>query len=146
MPTEDRFQAAFRQLRRDFPAKTKRSFLADLEGQIEEDDVIQNILRKRGTPRYVAVTFDRRKNDATFSYGYFDLILVVLDAVSGGVGIYKPCSQLRALQWNSTRPDLKLVLTRLAHNNAQIKYLRTLILPFPFPPVGHRFDKNIYLK
>ena len=132
MPTEDAFKGAFRRLRRDFPTKTKRDFLADLEGQIEENEVIQGILRKRGTPggpRYIAVTFDRRRNDTTFSYGYFDLILRLLDNISGGNGIYKPSNQLRALRWNSTRSDLLRVLEYFARNNVQIRYRRALVLP-----------------
>jgi hypothetical protein len=48
MPAEDKLQEVFRQLRHDFPAKSKRQFLADLEGQIEDDDAVSSILHKRG--------------------------------------------------------------------------------------------------
>jgi hypothetical protein len=147
MPPEDVLKAAFRQLRRDFTAKTKRAFLDDIQGQIEEDGEIQEILGKPHTrSRYLAVTFDRRKNDNNFSYSYFDLVLVALDAISGGGGIYKPSNQMRALQWNGSRPDLLRVLRYFARNNAQVRFRRALILPFPVPPVGRGIDTSVHMK
>jgi hypothetical protein len=64
MPAGRLFEAAFKQLHETFIAKAKRAFLDDLRGQIEEDERVQEILQKRPTKeRYLAVTFDRRKND-----------------------------------------------------------------------------------
>ena len=111
MPKRRSFEAAFKMLHREFSAKTKRAFIDDIRGQIEEDADIEAILSKPyARPRYLAVTFDRRKNDGNFSYQYFDVILVMLDAVSGGNGIYKPSNQMRAIQWNGKKADLLLVL------------------------------------
>jgi len=147
MPEGDTFELTFRRLRREFSAKTKRTFLTDMQGQIEEDTDIQRILSKsRPEPRYIAVTFDRWKNDNNFSYSYFDMLLVALDALSGGAGIYKPSNQMRALRWNGSRRDLMQVLRYFARNNAQVRYRRALILPFPLPPVGQRIDPNIHMR
>lgn len=146
MPVEHVFKSAFRRLRRDFAANTKRVFLNDIQGQIEEDEDIQKILSKPGKkPRYLALTFDRRKNDSNFSYAYFDLMLVALDTISGGNGIYKPSNQMRAIRWNGTPSDLLRVIQYFARNNAQVRYRRALILPFPTPPIGQRIDKTIHL-
>jgi len=142
---QDRFKAAFRRLHLDFTAKTKRRFLDDIQGQIEEDDKIQRILGKPFTkPRLLGVTFDRRRNDKNFSYSYFDLILVTIDRISRGKGIYKPSNQMRALQWNGSRGDLELVLDYFAQNNTQVRFYRSLILPFPTPPIGKRVDKAVH--
>jgi hypothetical protein len=147
MPPEEMFEAAFERVREAVTAKTKRAFLDDMQGQIEEDESIQKILRKRrARPEYVAVTFDRRKNDNSFSYGYFDLVLVALDAISGGGGIFKPSNQMRALRWNGTKGNLLQVLRYFAQNNAQVRFRRALILPFPVPLVGYRIDTTIYMK
>jgi len=141
------FKAVFVQLRKAFTAKTKRRFLNDIQGQIEEDEHIQEILQKRPAQRrFLAVTFDRRKNDKNFSYSYFDLLLVALDAISGGTGIYKPSNQIRAIQWNRKRSDLLRVLLYFAQNNRQVSFRRALILPFPIPPAGHRIDAAIHKK
>ncbi len=127
-------------------SKTKRSFLNDTQGQIEEDERTLEIMRRpRIKERYVVVKFDRRKNDGKFSYGYFDLVLVALDALSGGSGIYKPSNQMCALQWNSRRSDLLRVLRYFARNNAQVRFRRALVLPFPIPPIGHRIDTDIHM-
>jgi hypothetical protein len=84
-PAEQMFDAAFQKLRKIFTSKTKQAFLDDIKGQIEDDEGIQEILRKPfSKARYYAVTFDRRKNDNNFSYSYFDQVLVALDAISGG--------------------------------------------------------------
>ena len=147
MAGERSFDDAFRILRKQFTAKKRRTFLDDIRGQLEEDEVIRAILSKqRGQPRYLAVTFDRKKNDAVFSYSYFDMVLVALDAVSGGNGIYKPSNQMRALRWNGTRTSLLRVLRYVRRNNSQVRFRRALILPFPAPPVGYRIDQSVHMK
>ena len=126
---EGAFGAVFKELRKLFTFKTKRAFLDDIQGQIEDNGDIQEILRKpRFKSRYLAVTFDRKKNDSNFSYSDLDLLLVVLDAISGGSGIYKPSNQMRALQWNRRRADLLRVLSYFAQNNRQINFQRALVL------------------
>jgi hypothetical protein len=145
VPRRTRFDTAFVQLNRDFTAATKRSFLRDVRGQLEEDEDMEAILQKwRTLPRYLAVSFDRRMNDSTFSYSYFDLVLVALDAISGGTGIYKPVNQLRVLRWNGTQQDLLNVLRYLSKLNTQIRFRRLLILPYRFPPVGRKIDTAIH--
>ena len=147
MPQARSFNAAFRILNKEFSAKARRSFLSDIRGQLEEDDEIAEILSKsRNSIQHLALTFDRRKNDTTFSYPYFDMVLVALDAISGGNGIYKPSNQMRALQWNGSRKDLLRVLRYLRQNNSQIKFKRALILPFPTPPTGYGIDRKIYMR
>jgi hypothetical protein len=149
MPTDDILNATFSRLRREFSTKTKRDFLKDIQGQITENEDIQEVLHNPGIPgrhKYLAVTFDRRRNDTQFSYTYFDLLLVALDAISGGSGIYKPSNQMRALRWNSTRLNLLRVLRFFARNNTQVKFRRVLALPFPIPPVGQRVDTTVHLK
>lgn len=145
MARKSRFDIAFDDLKHEFRALTKRRFLTDIKGQIEEDEKIDGIVRKyRTEPKYLAVSFDRRKNDRAFSYSYFDLILVALDAVSGGSGIYKPVNQLRVLRWNGTTSDLLRVIRYLAKLNPQIRARRLLILPYPSTVVGQRIDRRIY--
>ncbi len=145
MPRRTRFDTAFVQLNRDFTAATKRLFLRDVRGQLEEDEDMETILQKwRTLPRYFAVSFDRRMNDTSFSYSYFDLVLVALDAISGGTGIYKPVNQLRVLRWNGTQQDLLNVLRYLSKLNTQIRFRRLLILPYRFPPVGRKIDTAIH--
>jgi hypothetical protein len=124
------FEATFKHLRGEFTAKTKRAFLDDIQGQIEDDENIQEILRKRRRtpPEFVTVTFDRQKNDSNFSYSDFDLLLVVLDHIAGGDGIKKPSNQVRALRWNGSRPDLLQVLRVFRGNNSQVRFRRALIL------------------
>ena len=147
MPADDMFRAVFERLRKVFTPELKRSFLEDIQGQIEDNEDIQGILRTpRTRSQYVAVTCDRRKNDNNFSYNDFDLLLVALDAISGGNGIYKPSNQMRALQWNRRRSDLLRVLWYFARNNRQVNFRRALVLPFPVPPVGHRIDTAIHMK
>ena len=147
MSATDGLEAAFKRLRHIYSAKTKRAFLADIRGQLEEDEKIAQILQKpRIKARYVAVTCDRRRNNPNFSYGFFDLLLVILDALAGGGGIYKPCNQMRALQWNGRRSNLLRVLQFFARNNAQVNFRRALVLPYPIPPAGHQIDPAIHMK
>lgn len=136
MAAEDFLEVAFKQLRRDFTTKTKRSFLNDIQGQIEEDERTLEIMRK---PRI-------KERYATFHMAISILSLVALDALSGGSGIYKPSNQMRALQWNSRRSDLLRVLRYFARNNAQVRFRRALVLPFPIPPIGHRIDTDIHMR
>jgi hypothetical protein len=147
MSATDGLEAAFKRLRRIYTAKTKRAFLADIRGQLEEDKGIEQVLQKpRTKARYVAVTCDRPMNNPNFSYAFFDLLLVVLDALAGGGGIYKPCNQMRALQWNGRRSNLLRVLLFFARNNPQVNFRRALVLPFPIPPAGHKIDSAIHMK
>ena len=71
-------------------------------------------------------------------------MLVAVDAIAGGSGIYKPVNQLRVLRWNGTRGDLLRVLRYLAGLNQQIRARRLLILPYPAAPAGQRIDRTIY--
>lgn len=145
--TEKTFRLAFKALRKEFTAKTKRRFLDDIEGQLEEDEEIWDIVTKQKTePRYLAVTFDRRQNDTVFSYQYFDFVLVICDRFAGGNGIYKPVNQVRAIQWNGSRAELRKVLRYAARLNPKVNFRRALILPFPLLPVGYRIDTAIHMK
>jgi hypothetical protein len=146
MSATDKFEAAFKRLRRIYTAKTKRVFLDDIRGQLEENEKIAEIvLRPRIKARYVAVTCDRRRNNPNFSYAFFDVLPVVLDALAGGGGIYKPCNQMRALQWNGRRSNLLRVLRFFARNNPQVNFRRALVLPYPIPPAGHQIDPAIHM-
>ena len=139
------FDDAFRLLRNQFTAKTKQAFLKDIRGQLEEDDEIKEIIDKRSEENmYVAITFDRKRNDSTFSYDYFDVVLITLDAISGGRGIYKPSNQMRALRWNSTGHDLIRVLRYLGRYNPRVMFRRALVLPFPYPSnwISHRRGRS----
>ena len=147
MPRRSRFEQAFEKLFNEHRARKKSSFLDDIRGQLDEDEAVSNILRKsRVEPRFVAVSFDRMKNDKTFLYGSFDLMLVALDAVAGGVGIRKPINQFRVLRWNGTRSDLSYVIRYLMNLNPQIRVFRFLVLPYPEPIIGKRISKSVYRK
>jgi hypothetical protein len=144
MDDED-FAEAFDELRQTFTHRTQRDFIEMVEAEIADRLAVQAILaRRRASPRYVAVTFDRRTNDRAFSYAYFDLLLVILDRLSGGRGIYKPVSQVRAIRWNSSRPGLMMILRTFRRMDPRINYRRVLILPFPTPPLGAGIDGAIY--
>jgi hypothetical protein len=142
------FAAAFTKIRRGIRAKSKKDFLVDLRGQIDDDEDIQGILRKERPSgnRYYAVTFDRIKGDDDFSYSHFDLLLVALDAIAGGNGIYKPSSQLRALLWNGSSNNLLSVMRYFTKLNPELKVRRILVLPFPVPAVGYRLEHKVYLR
>jgi hypothetical protein len=145
MAAVDNFEFAFRRFKRKYKAKTRRAFLDDLYGQIEEDaDLIEIFTRKRRSTERVVVTFDRKFKNVTFSYDYFDMTLRFLDAISGGSGIYKPVNQIRALRWLGTREELKKVPVTLGASNPRIRVNRTLILPYPDPVVGVRIDTSIH--
>ena len=147
MPTTKDFSSTFISLRQEFTANTKRRFLTDIEGQIEDDHEIQEILDiPYAKPRLLAVTCDRKFNDKRFSYQYFDLLLVSLDRISSGNGIYKPANQLRVLQWNGKKSQLLTVLRYFRRNNRQVNFKRALILPYPTPPTGYRLDTAIHKK
>ncbi|MEH6691123.1 MAG: hypothetical protein V7774_08065 [Pseudorhizobium pelagicum] len=140
------FDDAFNELRGEFKQSRKSDFLTDIQGQLEEDEQIYEIVRKRrSVAKYLAVSFDRALNDSEFSYSDFDLALVALDAVSGGLGITKPVNQMRALRWNSDARDLKTVLIYLGRLNPQIRPYSFLILPFPKPPIGKRITGTIHM-
>lgn len=136
----------FDELRHQIRGKAKRTFFNDIEAQIEEDEELQDILTQHRKSRYLAITFDRRLNDFNFSYGDFDLLLVVLDALSGGSGIYKPSNQIRALRWMGDEQQLLDATLRFGRINRQLRYWRAMVLPFPEPIIGSRIDRGIYLK
>ena len=147
MPRKSRFDLAFEDLWGEFKASTKRQFFSDIQGQLEEDDDIRNILRKsRVEPQFLAVSFDRKPNDEEFSYHYFDLALVILDAIFGGSGITKPVNQLRVLRWEATRADLLKVLDYLAAQNRELRFRRVLIVPFPSLIIGRRLDRSTHMR
>ncbi len=99
---QDAISSALNSVRAQYSrSKARRSFLDDIEGQIEDSEEIADLILKRTVePQLVAVTADRRWNDHNFSYSYFDTLLLFLTQVAGGSSIYKPVSQLRVLQWH----------------------------------------------
>jgi hypothetical protein len=130
-----------------FRAQTKLDYLRDIAGQIEEDEEIAELIEGDGrTAKKLVVTFDRRRNDNRFSYSHADLLLVVLDRLSGGAGIEKPLNQVRVLTSKWTRSQLLKILRYFSRNNREIKFRRILILPYPGTIVGHRLDPAIYKK
>ena len=147
MASDNEFNAAFERLRREFNHKSKRTFLDEVEAALEDrPDLLELLARRLEAPRFVAVTFDRRTNDNGFSYGYFDLLLVLMDRLSGGLGIYKPVNQVRAIRWNADCRDLVRILRYVALQFPQVNSRSLLVLPFPVPPVGFRVDPKIHLK
>jgi len=147
MAGDNDFNTAFQRLRREFKHKSKRTFLDEVEAALEDrPDFLELLARRRAAPRFVAVTFDRRTNDKGFSYGYFDLLLVLMDRLSGGRGIYKPVNQVRAIRWNANRRDLVRILRYVALHFPQVNSRSLLVLPFPAPSVGFRVDRKIHLK
>lgn len=82
------FEKEFEQVAALYRAASKLEFLQDLRGQIEDGDDVREILEvENRVIKRVVVTFDRRRNDNRFSYSHADLLLVVLDRISGGTGI-----------------------------------------------------------
>jgi hypothetical protein len=141
MARDDDFNAAFDRLRQEFSHKSKCSFLAEVEAALEDrPDFLELLAKRRASPRFVAVIFDRKKNDKGFSYGYFDLLLVLMDRLSGGRGIYKPVNQVRAIRWNANRRDLVGILRYVAIHFPKVNSRSLLVLPFPAPPIGFRVD------
>lgn len=153
MPTSSFFQPLLK-VQKDF-YDGKRRFIDDLKGQIEEDDELGTLLRSRrktkghyvpfGESR-VVVTFDRKKGDNSFSYGYFDVLLVMIDALSGGNGILKPVNQLRVIHWNGTRLELLAALRLFGQLNPQVAARRILILGAPNLLIGTNIDRGTYLR
>lgn len=138
---------AFQGLRSEFKAKTRNTFLNDIEGQIDENAELADTIDKRpASIKYLTVTFDRWPNDASFSYTYFDFLLLILDRASGGIGIYKPVNQVRALRWNGTRSSLLRAIRYFGRLDPRLRVRRLLVLPFPLPTVGFRIDPGIHMK
>jgi len=148
MSAEDRMTATFDTLRSEFRAREKKEFLSELEGQILDDDNLREAILRRRLPSapYFMVTFDRKPNDASFSYAFADLVLVALDRIGGGSGIFKPINQLRVLRWNASGDDLLRVLRAVSRVNAHLKFRRLLVAPYPVPPVGWKLDPKPYLR
>lgn len=146
MVAEERLSAVFDALRAEFRGKDRKNFLTDIEGQILDDEEIFEAVGHRRLPSapYVMVTFDRKPNDAAFSYAHADLILVALDRIAGGSGIFRPLGQLRVLRWNASETALVVVLRAFARANSTLKFSRILVMPYPSPPAGHRLDPKIY--
>lgn len=143
----DPFEIAFARLKADYRTRKAKSFLDDLRAEIDESDKLAELFgRKKPTEPYVSVTFDRRTNDASFSYADFDKLLLVIDAKSGGVGIFKPVNQLRALRWNGTHPDLVKLLGHFGRTFPSLNFYSLLVLPFPKTISGVRVLKKLYKK
>jgi hypothetical protein len=139
------FADVFDELRGRVKAKTRRDFLTDVEGQIDESEKVTETLEAAARRfRYVAITFDRQKNDSKFSYPYFDELLIVIDGLMGGTGIYKPNNQMRALRWGGKRGDLIKVMRFFAKNDPRVNFRRALVLPFPNPPAGYKIDRVVF--
>lgn len=148
MALEDRISDVFEALRLEFRTRQKREFLTDLEGQIWDDEELRDAISHRRLPSapYFMVTFDRKPNDSTFSYADADLVLVVLDRIAGGIGIFKPINQLRVLRWNASAGALLNALRMFSRANAHLKFHRILVAPYPTPPTGYRLDPKLYKK
>jgi len=148
------FLDPLRTVRKDF-YDGKRRFVDDIRGQIEEDENLQKLLTsvrrtKNGPVQFgeskVVVTFDRKQGDTAFSYGYFDVLLVLIDSLSGGHGILKPVNQLRVIHWNGTRRQLLDTLVIFGRLNPQVAARRILILGATNVLIGSRIDRAIYLR
>ncbi|MBB5747050.1 hypothetical protein [Brevundimonas variabilis] len=142
--TDDEFHDAFDHLRSRFSHQTKRDFLDELEALIENRSALRAIVSKRGRrERYMAVSFDRRLNDAHFSYQYFDILLRSLGYLSAGVyGIHKPVSQLRVLRWSASAADLAAVLKAAGVAFSALDYQSMMVVETPWLPAGHRLRRG----
>lgn len=141
-------KSALKNLKQNYVSHERRSFIDDIYEQINDSEEIFDIIeqsRNAKSDRYVCVTFDKIRNDARFSYAYFDIMLATLDALSYGGGLFKPNNQVRALRWGSTRQNLLKVINYLTKINREIKVRRVLILPYPNLVVGKGVDSSIYL-
>lgn len=85
-------------------------------------------------------------NDGTFSYADFDKLLLVIDAKSGGVGIFKPVHQMRALRWNGTRQNLVKLLRHFGRTFPTLNFNSLLVLPYPIPVSSLRITGTVYKK
>jgi hypothetical protein len=147
MPNEISLEDALDELKAEFTAIARHEFLDEVQQLIEDNEDLHPIFAQtRATERFVSVSFDRRRNDHTFSYAYCDFVLILLDRVSGGIGIKKPVNQLRVIQWRGSRPDLIRLLRYLARHIPQIDYRRLLVAPYRSPATGHRIDPSVYRK
>lgn len=141
------FEDIIHEISETYRAESKKGFLRDIAGQIEDDENISELLTKTGgAVRRLVVTFDRKRNDRRFSYSHADLLLVVLDRISGGTGIRKPLSQVRVVQSKWNRSQLLRIIRYFSRNNREIRFRRILILKYPDPVVGHRLDPAVYLR
>jgi hypothetical protein len=142
MSFEDRFYATFAAIRASVRTTARKQVIDDIQGQMEDDADLQDILRYGRHMQEVAVTFDRRPN-SPFSYPFADSLLRILDAHSGGSGIYKPCNQLRVMRWRGTCDQLVAALLRYSKANSQFRLRRVLVLPYS-KPAGHRLDVRVH--
>jgi hypothetical protein len=79
------FEELIAEISATYRAESKREFLRDITGQIEDEQAVTDLISKTtATERRMVVTFDRKRNDKRFSYSHADLLLVVLDRISGG--------------------------------------------------------------
>ena len=141
------FDGIIEEISASYRAESKREFLRDITGQIDDEQAVTDlILQTMVEPRRMVVTFDRKRNDGRFSYSHADLLLVVLDRISGGSGIVKPLSQVRVIQSKWTRSQLLRLLRYFSKNNREIRFRRILILHYQNTPVGHRLDPSVYLR
>ncbi len=142
--TDDELHDAFDHLRSRFAHRTKRDFLDELEALLENRSTLRAIISKRGRrERYMAVSFDRRLNDSSFSYQYFDILLRSLGYLSGSVyGIYKPVNQLRVLRWSASANDLVAVLKAAGATFPALGYQSVMVVETPWLPAGHRLRRG----
>ena len=146
MTMERRLSEFFDTLRAEFRTRERRDFLADIEGQILDDPELFEAILYRRLPSapFVMVTFDRKPNDVAFSYAHADLVLVALDRIAGGSGIFKPLNQLRVMRWNASESALVTTLRAFSAANSNLKFRRILVAPYPSPPAGFRLDPKVY--
>jgi len=122
----------------------RRTEIDDLREYLEEHaDIIAAHSTKR-LARDMAITFDRKKNDASFSYWLFDELLLHLDRYAGGQGIRKPINQMRILSWKGDPVDLMSLVKRLCQGHPRLSYRGLLVLPYPTNASGHRINRRIY--
>ncbi len=137
-PIRAMVETLFDDMRIDVRSRPKRCFLRDVKGQMCEDDrTLERLVARRSSPRTMMVSFDGRRHDHRFSYGRMDLVLEALDRLCGGSGLGRPVSQLRVLQWNGSRRDLRGV-TRYLARNRELRVARLIVMNYATPPVGHR--------
>lgn len=140
------FEYLMDEIAKSYRAKSKINFLRDIAGQIEDDEKIQGLMLQSKSSKFLMITFDRKRNDKRFSYSHADLLLVVLDRISGGSGITKPLSQVRVVQSKWTRAQMLTILRYFSRNNREINFRRILIETCSSQTVGHKLDPSVYLR
>jgi hypothetical protein len=127
-------------LRRHHRAAENLEFINELEGFFADHPEVIDAIDEGDDARFVSVSFDRRKNDNTFNYYLFDILLKALDRASGGHGVRKPVNQLRVIRWANTRDSLRTTLLSARAYFPILKFRGLLILPYR--PVGWGLDPS----